>query len=80
MYAIVGTSGAGKSTVIGLIPRLYDTKKGDVSISGVNVKDFELSYLRKNIGMVTQDTYLFNGTILENLLYEFQRVHHRDTF
>lgn len=69
MYAIVGTSGAGKSTVIGLIPRLYDTKKGDVSISGVNVKDFELSYLRKNIGMVTQDTYLFNGTILENLLY-----------
>lgn len=69
MYAIVGTSGAGKSTVIGLIPRLFDVKSGIVSISGVSVKDFELSYLRKNIGMVTQDTYLFNGTILENLLY-----------
>ena len=69
MYAIVGTSGAGKSTVIGLIPRLYDTVKGSVKIAGVNVRDFDLSYLRKNIGMVTQDTYLFNGTILENLLY-----------
>ncbi len=69
MYAIVGTSGAGKSTIIGLIPRLYDTVEGSVKIAGVNVRDFDLSYLRKNIGMVTQDTYLFNGTILENLLY-----------
>ena len=69
IYAIVGTSGAGKSTTIGLIPRLYDVNEGEVKISGVNVKDFDLSYLRKNIGIVTQDTYLFNGTILENLLY-----------
>ncbi|MBR4123467.1 MAG: ABC transporter ATP-binding protein [Clostridia bacterium] len=69
MYAIVGTSGAGKSTVIGLIPRLYDTSEGSVKVSGVDVKDFDLSYLRTNIGIVTQDTYLFNGTILENLLY-----------
>lgn len=69
MYAIVGTSGAGKSTIIGMLPRLYDTVSGEVKISGVNVKDFELSYLRRNIGIVTQDTYLFNGTILENLLY-----------
>jgi ATP-binding cassette subfamily B protein len=69
MYAIVGTSGAGKSTIIGMIPRLYDTKKGEVKVAGVNVKDFDLSYLRTNIGIVTQDTYLFNGTILENLLY-----------
>ncbi len=69
MYAIVGTSGAGKSTIIGLIPRLYDTVGGCVKIAGEDVKSFDLSYLRKNIGMVTQDTYLFNGTILENLLY-----------
>jgi ATP-binding cassette subfamily B protein len=69
MYAIVGTSGAGKSTIIGMIPRLYDTKKGEVKVAGVNVKDFDLSYLRTKIGIVTQDTYLFNGTILENLLY-----------
>ncbi len=69
MYAIVGTSGAGKSTIIGMIPRLYDTNKGEVKVAGVNVKDFDLAYLRTNIGIVTQDTYLFNGTILENLLY-----------
>lgn len=69
MYAIVGTSGAGKSTVIGLIPRLYDVIEGSVKVAGVDVKDFDLSYLRRNIGIVTQDTYLFNGTILENLLY-----------
>jgi len=69
MYAIVGTSGAGKSTVIGLIPRLYDADFGEVKVAGYNVKEFDLAYLRTNIGIVTQDTYLFNGTILENLLY-----------
>ena len=69
MYAIVGTSGAGKSTIIGLIPRLYDTLEGSVKIAGEDVKKFDLTYLRSNIGIVTQDTYLFNGTILENLLY-----------
>ncbi len=69
MYAIVGTSGAGKSTIIGMIPRLYDTIDGEVKVAGVNVKNIDLSYLRQNIGIVTQDTYLFNGTILENLLY-----------
>ena len=69
MYAIVGTSGAGKSTIIGMIPRLYDVVSGSVEIAGVDVKNIDLSYLRQNIGMVTQDTYLFNGTIMENLLY-----------
>lgn len=69
MYAIVGTSGAGKSTVIGMIPRLYDVTSGCVRVAGTDVRDFDLAYLRTNIGIVTQDTYLFNGTILENLLY-----------
>lgn len=69
MYAIVGSSGAGKSTVIGMIPRLYDTVSGSVSVAGVNVRDFDLAYLRQHIGVVTQDTYLFNGTIRDNLLY-----------
>lgn len=69
MYAIVGASGAGKSTVINMIPRLYDVVSGSVSVAGTNVKEFSLEYLRRNIGTVTQDTYLFNGTILENLLY-----------
>ncbi len=69
MYAIVGPSGAGKSTIINLIPRLYDVVGGSVSINGCDVRDIDLEYLRQNIGVVTQDTYLFNGTIMENLLY-----------
>lgn len=69
IYAIVGTSGAGKSTIIGMIPRLYDVSKGCVKVAGTDVRDFDLSYLRTNIGIVTQETYLFNGTILDNLLY-----------
>lgn len=69
MYAIVGPSGSGKSTVVNLIPRLYDVLAGSVSIAGVDVRDFDLQYLRSCIGVVTQDSYLFNGTIRENLLY-----------
>ena len=69
MYAIVGPSGSGKSTVVNLIPRLYDVLGGSVKIAGVDVRDFNLKYLRQQIGVVTQDSYLFNGTIRENLLY-----------
>ena len=69
MYAIVGGSGSGKSTVVNLIPRLYDVLGGKVTIAGVDVRDFDLAYLRSCIGVVTQDTYLFNGTIRDNLLY-----------
>ena len=69
MYAIVGPSGSGKSTVVNLIPRLYDVLGGSVSIAGVDVRDFDLTYLRQCVGVVTQETYLFNGTILENLRY-----------
>ncbi|MBQ6479185.1 MAG: ABC transporter ATP-binding protein [Erysipelotrichaceae bacterium] len=69
MYAIVGPSGSGKSTVVNLLPRLYDVKNGAVRINGSDVRDIELTYLRSNIGMVTQEAYLFNGTIKENLLF-----------
>ena len=69
MYAIVGPSGSGKSTVVNLIPRLYDVCGGSVRVAGVDVRDFDLPYLRSQIGVVTQETYLFNGTILENLRY-----------
>ena len=69
MYAIVGPSGSGKSTVVNLIPRLYDVLGGRVTVAGVDVRDFDLTYLRSQIGVVTQDSYLFNGTIRENLLY-----------
>ncbi len=69
MYAIVGPSGSGKSTVVNLIPRLYDVSAGSVKIGETDVRDFDLFWLRSNIGVVTQETYLFNGTIRDNLLY-----------
>ncbi len=67
--AIVGPSGSGKSTIINLIPRLYDCQEGEVLFGGVNVKKLDLEFLRKNVGIVSQETYLFNGTIRDNLLY-----------
>ena len=69
MTAIVGPSGSGKSTAINLLLRLYDVTGGAVKIDDVDVRDYDLRYLRENIGMVTQDSYLFNGTIRENLAY-----------
>ncbi len=67
--AIVGPSGSGKSTLINLIPRLYDVTAGSVTFDDVDVRKLDLSFLRKNIGIVSQETYLFNGTIRDNLLY-----------
>ena len=67
--AIVGPSGSGKSTIINLIPRLYDVTGGNVTFDGVDVRHLDLGFLRRNVGVVTQDSYLFNGTIRENLLY-----------
>lgn len=67
--AVVGPSGSGKSTIVNLIPRLYDVISGEVLFDGVDVRNLDLSYLRKNIGVVTQESYLFNGTIADNLLY-----------
>ena len=67
--AIVGPSGSGKSTIINLIPRLYDVQEGSVMFGGVDVRKLDLNFLRRNVGVVSQETYLFNGTIRENLLY-----------
>jgi len=67
--AIVGPSGSGKSTLVNLIPRLYDVTGGSVSFSGVDVRKIDLNNLRSHIGIVSQETYLFNGSIRENLLY-----------
>ncbi len=69
MYAIVGPSGSGKSTIVNLLPRLYDVDRGSVLIGRNDVRSFDLAYLRGSIGVVTQESYLFNGTIRENLLY-----------
>lgn len=67
--ALVGASGAGKTTICNLIARLYDVNKGQVLIDGVNVRDWSLEFLREQICFVQQDPYLFSGSILENIRY-----------
>ena len=67
--AIVGPTGAGKTTMVKLLMRFYDVTKGVILIDGHNVKDFNRSELREMFGMVLQDTWLFNGTIMENIRY-----------
>ena len=67
--AIVGPSGSGKSTIVNLIPRLYDVDSGSVTFDGIDVRQLDLKFLRDKVGVVSQETYLFNGTIRDNLLY-----------
>ena len=67
--AIVGPSGSGKSTIVNLIPRLWDATGGRVTFDGRDVREWTLHSLREEIGVVTQETYLFNGSIRDNLLY-----------
>lgn len=69
MLGIVGRSGAGKSTLVNLISRLYDPNEGEVLLDGVNVKDIAFSSLRGAIAMVSQETYIFMGTVAENIAY-----------
>ncbi|MCW4048959.1 MAG: ABC transporter ATP-binding protein/permease [Candidatus Bathyarchaeota archaeon] len=67
--AILGSTGSGKSSLINLIPRFYDTNKGRVTIDGVDVKDMDMNNLRANIGISLQDAVLFSGTIRDNIRY-----------
>lgn len=67
--ALVGPSGGGKTTLCHLIPRFYDVTSGKITIDGIDIKDLTLTSLRKNIGLVQQDVFLFTGTIKENILY-----------
>lgn len=69
MVAIVGPTGAGKTTMVKLLMRFYDVNRGAILVDGKNVKDFDRSRLRENFGMVLQDTWLFKGTIMENIRY-----------
>lgn len=69
MVAIVGPTGAGKTTMVKLLMRFYDVNAGCIKVDGYNVKDFNRSELRENFGMVLQDTWLFKGTIMENIRY-----------
>ena len=67
--ALVGETGVGKSTISKLVPRFYDCNSGEILIDGINVKDYDISSLRKAIGEVQQDVFIFYGTIKENILY-----------
>ncbi|MDO5795528.1 MAG: ABC transporter ATP-binding protein [Eubacteriales bacterium] len=67
--AIVGPTGAGKTTMVKLLMRFYDVNSGAITLDGHNVKDFDRSALREGFGMVLQDTWLFQGTIMENIRY-----------
>jgi ABC-type multidrug transport system fused ATPase/permease subunit len=67
--ALVGPTGAGKSTIASLVPRFYDPQYGAVKIDGVDVRDIKLTTLRRNISMVLQDVFLFSGTVRDNIRY-----------
>jgi len=69
MIALVGASGAGKTTLVNLIPRFYDPQIGDIWVDGTNVRDVSLRSLRRQIGIVPQETTLFSGTIAENIAF-----------
>ncbi len=69
MFGIVGKTGAGKSTIINLIARLYDVTGGEITIDGVPIKKIPTKDLRRNIGIVSQETYLFMGTVADNIRY-----------
>ena len=74
MLALVGPSGGGKTTFCSLIPRFYDVDKGDIKIDGKSIYDIKLNSLRKNIGIVQQDVFLYTGTIKENIKYGNQNA------
>ncbi len=69
MVAIVGPTGAGKTTMVKLLMRFYDVNEGAIKVDGYDIRDFNRSELRENFGMVLQDTWLFKGTIMENIRY-----------
>jgi ATP-binding cassette subfamily B protein len=69
MTALVGPSGAGKTTICSLVPRLYDVRSGAIRINGIDVRDATLDSLHRSIGMVTQDAHMFHETIRSNLMY-----------
>ena len=78
MAAFVGHSGAGKSTIINLLPRFYDPQNGSIKIDGQNIKDVSLSSLRKHLSMVSQDVILFDDTIKNNIAYAKQSASMED--
>jgi len=69
MVALLGTTGSGKTTLVNLIPRFYDATSGNITIDGIDVRDVTLTSLRRNVGIVQQDVFLFSATIADNIAY-----------
>jgi len=78
--AIVGPTGAGKTTLVNLLMRFYDIHDGSITVDGHNISDFNRGYLRSQFGMVLQDTWLFNGTIKENIAYGRENASDEDVY
>lgn len=78
--ALVGASGAGKTTLADLIPRFYEPTFGSIQIDGVNLKDFDINSLRKKMAIVSQDTFIFNTTIANNIAYGLENVSEAEIF
>lgn len=74
MTALVGASGAGKSTIADLLPRFYDPTRGKILIDGVDLQDFDINTLRRKIAMVSQDTFIFNTSVRNNIAYAMEDV------
>lgn len=72
--AFVGASGCGKSTIIQLLQRFYFPESGSITVNGIDLKDFDIHYLRSQFGVVSQEPVLFNGSFKENIIYNLENV------
>jgi subfamily B ATP-binding cassette protein MsbA len=74
MVALVGASGAGKSTIADLLPRFYDPTQGKILIDGLDLRNYDIRSLRQKMGVVSQDTFLFNNTVFYNIAYGLENI------